>query len=146
GFLPWDRTGNRLLVKSQLGRNKPTNYEIPEENFVYGKLTNADAEKSNEVIYNWKYHNNLDNKNHLKNKDFVETNKEALHRSLHTSAQCYQHQKTNTLYKPVKEGNHHVKINFLSKVMLMASRLSMLLFIEFVRPYQTCHGQYLRSR
>ena len=26
GYLPWDRTGNRLLVKSELGRNRPTNY------------------------------------------------------------------------------------------------------------------------
>lgn len=31
GYMPWDRTGNRILVKSQLGRNKPTNYEIPQK-------------------------------------------------------------------------------------------------------------------
>ena len=26
GYMPWDRTGNRLLVKSELGSNRPTNY------------------------------------------------------------------------------------------------------------------------
>ena len=40
--MPWDRSGNRLLIKSQLGKNKPTNYNIPTGNFVYGKLTDQD--------------------------------------------------------------------------------------------------------
>ena len=40
--MPWDRTGNRLLVKSELGANKPTNYDIPQEEFVYGKITADD--------------------------------------------------------------------------------------------------------
>ena len=61
-------------------------------------------------MYKWKYHNGTNNKNHLKNKDFVETNKDALHKLLHTSAQFYQHQKTGTLYKPVKEGHNLIKI------------------------------------
>ena len=30
GYMPWDRTGNRILVKSELGANKPTNYDIPQ--------------------------------------------------------------------------------------------------------------------
>jgi hypothetical protein len=42
GYMPWDRTGNPLLVKSQLGKNKPTNYEIPTKEFVYGQLTYED--------------------------------------------------------------------------------------------------------
>lgn len=56
GYMPWDRTGNRLLVKSQLGKNKPSNYEIPQKEFVYGRLTNEDPEHANEVMYRWKYH------------------------------------------------------------------------------------------
>lgn len=40
--MPYDRTGNRLLVKSELGRNKPTKYAIPEENFIYGRTTYED--------------------------------------------------------------------------------------------------------
>ena len=47
GYMPWDRTGNRILVQSSLGKNKPTDYNIPEENFVYGKNTPMDPEKAN---------------------------------------------------------------------------------------------------
>jgi hypothetical protein len=56
GYMPWDRSGNRLLVKSELGANKPTNYDIPDPNFVYGKITPDDPEHSNQVMYKWKYH------------------------------------------------------------------------------------------
>jgi hypothetical protein len=56
GFMPWDRTGNRVLVKSSLGKNKPTNYNIPEDNFIYGKLTYQDNIKANDMIYNWNGH------------------------------------------------------------------------------------------
>lgn len=56
GYMPWDRTGNRILVQSELGKNKPSNYDIPEENFVYGKLIDQDPEKANDLMYNWSYH------------------------------------------------------------------------------------------
>lgn len=37
GFLPWDRNGNRLLLQSELGKTKPSTYNLlPEDNF-YGK-------------------------------------------------------------------------------------------------------------
>ncbi len=39
GYMPWDRSSNKLLIKSQLGKNKPTNYDIPHSEFVYGRLT-----------------------------------------------------------------------------------------------------------
>jgi hypothetical protein len=64
GYMPWDRSGNRLLVKSTLGRNRPTNYEIPESNFVYGKITYEDPEHANDMMYKWKYHENTNNQNH----------------------------------------------------------------------------------
>lgn len=56
GFMPWDRTGNRVLVQSELGRNKPTNYEIPDYRVPYGKNTSMDPEKANHLIYKWKVH------------------------------------------------------------------------------------------
>jgi hypothetical protein len=73
--MPFDRTGNRLLVKSELGRNKPTNYAIPEENFIYGRTTYEDPEHANDMIYKWKYHQQTDNKNNNKLKDMLQTNK-----------------------------------------------------------------------
>ena len=54
GYMPWDRTGNKLLIQSALGKNKPTNYDIPEENFVYGKVTSMNPEDANAVMYSWK--------------------------------------------------------------------------------------------
>ena len=37
GFLPWDRNGNRVLLQSELGKTKPSTYNLlPEDNF-YGK-------------------------------------------------------------------------------------------------------------
>lgn len=110
GYMPWDRTGNRVLVQSELGRNKPTNYDIPEENFVYGKNTYMDPEKANDMMYNWSYHKNSDNKNQGKVKDLVETNKAALKSLIHTSSGNSGFRKTQTLYKNVKEGSNNIKI------------------------------------
>ncbi len=42
GFMPYDRNGNRILLKSELGRTKPSDYDLPEENFIYGKITYTD--------------------------------------------------------------------------------------------------------
>ena len=110
GFMPWDRTGNRLLVQSELGKNKPTNYNIPEENFVYGKLTAQDPEKANELMYTWKLHENGENKNIGKVKDIVATNKQALRNHATTSSTNYNFRKTQTVYKDFKEGSKNVKI------------------------------------
>jgi hypothetical protein len=109
--MPWDRTGNRLLVKSELAKNKPSNYEIPESNFVYGKNTYEDPEQANLLMYRWKYHDPSNNQNHLKVKDLIETNKQSLKGMLHTSSQFSDFRKTNTLYKTAREGTNVVKIN-----------------------------------
>jgi hypothetical protein len=42
GYMPYDRTGNRILLRSQLGKTKPTNYSIPDPTFIYGKSTTHD--------------------------------------------------------------------------------------------------------
>lgn len=108
--MPWDRSGNRLLVKSELGNNKPTNYEIPQNNFVYGKITPDDPEHANQVMYNWSNHQMSANHNHLKEKDLVATNKQCLKSMLHTSSQFSGYRKSKTLYKPAKEGTNVVPI------------------------------------
>jgi hypothetical protein len=110
GYMPWDRSGNRVLVKSQLGRNKPTNYEIPQRQFVYGQLTPNDPEHANELMYRWKYAELSPNANHLKQKDFKETNKAALKSLLHTSNQFSDFRKTNTKFKAAPEGSNVIPI------------------------------------
>ena len=57
-------------------------------------------------MYQWKNHEMTNNHNHLKEKDLVETNKQALKSLMHTSAQFSGFRKSNTLYKPVKEGTN----------------------------------------
>ncbi len=39
GYLPWDRNGNRVLLQSELGKSKPSTYNLPDEEFMYGKIT-----------------------------------------------------------------------------------------------------------
>lgn len=51
GYLPWDKTGNRVLIQSSLGKTKPTNYNIPDEDFVYGQLTPMDPEQATNLMY-----------------------------------------------------------------------------------------------
>ena len=111
GYMPWDRSGNRVLVKSELGKNKPTNYEIPEGKFVYGRLTYEDPEHANDLIYKWKDHKLSHNRNHLKEKDLIETNKQCLKQLLSTSAQFSAHRKDNTHYKKAPEGTNVIKIS-----------------------------------
>ena len=111
GYMPWDRSGNRVLVKSELGKNRPTNYEIPEGKFVYGRLTYEDPEHVNDLIYKWKRHEPSHNANHLKEKDLIQTNKQCLRQLLSTSAQFSAHRKDHTQYKRAPEGTNVVKIS-----------------------------------
>ncbi len=37
GYMPWDRSGNKILLQSELGKSKPSTYNLPEEAFTYGK-------------------------------------------------------------------------------------------------------------
>lgn len=110
GSMPWDRTGNRILVKSQLGASKPTNYDIPEDPFVYGHLTPVDPEQAQQLIYRWKDHKCSENPNIGKEKDIIETNKQALKNLLHTSSQFSGYRKTNTRYKTPKTGTNVIPI------------------------------------
>ena len=110
GCMPWDRTGNRLLVQSSLGKNKPTNYDIPEDNFVYGRVTPIDPEKANELMYQWQFSENSQNPNVGKKKDLIETNKKCLKSLLHTSSDFQKFRKSHTMYQPIKEGTNKIKI------------------------------------
>ena len=61
-------------------------------------------------MYRWKYCETSTNANHLKLKDFKETNKAALKSLLHTSSQFSDYRKTNTKYRPAIEGSNVVPI------------------------------------
>jgi hypothetical protein len=61
-------------------------------------------------MYRWKYAELSANGNHLKQKDFKETNKAALKSLLHTSSQFSGFRKSNTQYKPAPEGSNVIPI------------------------------------
>ena len=61
-------------------------------------------------MYKWKNHEQTNNQNHLKQKDFLETNKQCLRSLLHTSSQFSGHRKDKTVYKGVKEGTNVIPI------------------------------------
>ena len=110
GYMPWDRSGNRLLVQSMLGKNKPSDYDLPNNNFIYGKITAEDPEHVNEVMYAWKYHENSLNPNINKEKDLIKTNKDCTKNLLHTATQFYKFREKATSYKEPKEGTRNMKI------------------------------------
>ena len=61
-------------------------------------------------MYRWKQAEQSANANHLKLKDFKETNKAALKDLLHTSSQFSDFRKTNTKFKPAPEGSNVIPI------------------------------------
>lgn len=62
------------------------------------------------MMYKWKYHKSSDNKNINKTKDLITTNKEALRSLITTPPGNYDFRKTNTFYKPIRQGTTHIKI------------------------------------
>lgn len=63
GVMPWERTPNMLLTKSELGKSKPTVRDLPRDEHVYGDRVPYGPEDCNQgtqlcelVMYNWKYH------------------------------------------------------------------------------------------
>jgi hypothetical protein len=47
------RNGNVLLMRNPLGRVKPAAYPLPNEDFVYGRVDNGDAEGARDVVQSW---------------------------------------------------------------------------------------------
>lgn len=54
GFTP--RTKNPLLIREEVGRAKPTCYDLPDDNFSYGRPGNLDLEGAREVSMRWVSH------------------------------------------------------------------------------------------
>lgn len=44
GFFPWDKSKNVMLLKDDVGRSKPSAYDLPQNQFVYGKPLPRDRE------------------------------------------------------------------------------------------------------
>lgn len=49
--MPWERTPNMLLTKSELGKSKPTVRDLPPEEHVYGDYVPYGPEDCNQGTY-----------------------------------------------------------------------------------------------
>mmetsp|Transcript_103858 Transcript_103858/g.290821 ORF Transcript_103858/g.290821 Transcript_103858/m.290821 type:complete len:155 (-) Transcript_103858:347-811(-) len=50
------RSRNALLVKDDIGRAKPTVYDLPSQDFTYGWADMPDAEGAGEIMHSWARH------------------------------------------------------------------------------------------
>lgn len=50
------RRTNPLLVRDDVGRPRPTTFDLPDKNFAYGRPGNQDAEGAREVCMHWASH------------------------------------------------------------------------------------------
>lgn len=48
--VPWLSNTNTLLVKDDVGRAKPSTYDLPERRFIYGKPLDRDPENAKEGV------------------------------------------------------------------------------------------------
>jgi hypothetical protein len=60
-ILPYliNKTHNILLLKGDVGRSKPSVYELPENSFSYGKKVNRDGIGMKEITSDWQYSHNM---------------------------------------------------------------------------------------
>ena len=80
-------TANTLLLRDDVGRAKPSHYDLPGDDFVYGKKLRPDKEdckagllKSQLVTMSWKFH---DFSNQAKApRDFRKLNKQTIQEGL----------------------------------------------------------------
>jgi hypothetical protein len=46
GTMPWERTPNRILAKSELGRTRPITIDVPDDRHFYGQQVPHDDYKA----------------------------------------------------------------------------------------------------
>ncbi|CEL93258.1 unnamed protein product [Vitrella brassicaformis CCMP3155] len=81
---PANKTRNHLLVKDDVGRSKPTYFDLPGDSFKYGKALAYDREGAKEVTSIWVHHKPKP-RPELRVQDFKKVNKMAIHEKLVTA-------------------------------------------------------------
>jgi len=74
--VPRSKRTNVLLVRPQVGKVKPTTYDLPSEGYVYGRKDIGDEEGAREVVGSWKNH--TPNPDAEPGRDFMRLNKGAV--------------------------------------------------------------------
>ena len=49
-YFPYAKGSNMLLLRDDVGRSKTSHYNLPNQNFTYGKPLNRDKEGAKEIL------------------------------------------------------------------------------------------------
>ncbi|CAK57406.1 unnamed protein product (macronuclear) [Paramecium tetraurelia] len=102
---------NPLLTKDDVGKSKPSTYNLPNQDFVYGHPLARDKEGAKEVTMTWKFHQESQDK--VPNRDFAELNKQSIHNgsvkahvTVHSIQDMYKFRQTHDARLKLKKGTN----------------------------------------
>ncbi|CAK57927.1 unnamed protein product (macronuclear) [Paramecium tetraurelia] len=95
---------NPLLMKDDVGKSKPSTYNLPNQDFIYGQPLSRDKEGAKEVTMTWKFHQ--ESQDHLPNRDFAELNKQSIHNGSFKAHDMYKFRQTHDARLKVKKGTN----------------------------------------
>ncbi|CAD8083672.1 unnamed protein product [Paramecium primaurelia] len=95
---------NPLLMKDDVGKSKPSTYNLPNQDFVYGQPLVKDKEGAKEVTMTWKFHK--ESQDQVPNRDFTELNKQSIHNGFVKAHDMYKFRQTNDARLKIKKGTN----------------------------------------
>ncbi|CAD8194847.1 unnamed protein product [Paramecium octaurelia] len=95
---------NPLLMKDDVGKAKPSTYNLPNQDFIYGQPLSRDKEGAKEVTMTWKFHQ--ESQDQLPNRDFAELNKQSIHNGSVKAHDMYKFRQTHDARLKVKKGTN----------------------------------------
>ncbi|CAD8174727.1 unnamed protein product [Paramecium pentaurelia] len=95
---------NPLLMKDDVGKSKPSTYNLPNQDFVYGQPLARDKEGAKEVTMTWKFHQ--ESQDRVPNRDFAELNKQSIHNGSVKAHDMYKFRQTNDARLKLKKGTN----------------------------------------
>ncbi|CAK60859.1 unnamed protein product (macronuclear) [Paramecium tetraurelia] len=102
---------NPLLMKDDVGKSKPSTFNLPNQDFVYGQPLARDKEGAKEVTMTWKFHQ--ESQDRVPNRDFPELNKQSIHNgsvkahvTVHSIQDMYKFRQTHDARLKLKKGTN----------------------------------------
>ncbi|CAK67606.1 unnamed protein product (macronuclear) [Paramecium tetraurelia] len=95
---------NPVLMKDDVGKPKPSTYNLPKQDYVYGLPLIRDKEGAKEVTMTWKFHQ--ESQDRIPNRDFAELNKMSVFNGSLTAHDMYKYRQTHDARLQVKKGTN----------------------------------------
>ncbi|EGR34609.1 hypothetical protein IMG5_006080 [Ichthyophthirius multifiliis] len=103
-FFPPQYRHNPLLLKDDVGKAKPSAYDLPPIEFTYGCPLKRDEEGAKEVSMSWKFHRETRDK--IPDRDFAKLNKMSLTQGFHKARDLSQYRKQVDARKKLEKGHN----------------------------------------